>query len=92
MIIKLPSLSIVEWITDTRNTDQEISVFKYLKTIERSKQQNLYSPFLYQPPYAHMTKKKKKKKKTLPSLLYYIMKGSDYLSNYYNQFKMNSLN
>ena len=45
---KSPSLSIVERITDTRNTDQETLVVIYLKTIERTKQQNLYSPFFYQ--------------------------------------------
>ena len=36
-IMKSPSLSKVEQITDTQNTDREILVCKYLKTIERPK-------------------------------------------------------
>ena len=49
-IMKSPSL---ERITDTRNTNREVLIFKYLKTIERPKQQNLYSPF--QHPHARTT-------------------------------------
>ena len=56
--MKSSSLFTVVRITDTRNTDREILVFKYLKTIERPKEQNLYSPFLYQLPHARTTKKK----------------------------------
>ena len=44
-IKKSPSLSTVEQMNDSQNTDREILVFKYLKTIERL--QNLSSLSLY---------------------------------------------
>ena len=62
-ITKSPPLSTIEQINDTQNTDREILAFKYLKTIERSKLQTLYSSSLHTHACSHTVVKKKKKKK-----------------------------
>ena len=69
---KLPSLSTLERINDTRNTYREVLVFKYLKTIERPKPQNLYSLSLYNTnTYTRLQKKKQTNKKTTFALVIY---------------------